>query len=292
MLDILITGGSGQLAQALLEASAGSVNRYTAADSMALDITDGDAVEHYLATKHTDIIVNCAAYTDVERAESDASTAMLVNASAVGEMSDAAHRHGVKLIQLSTDFVFGGQDSTRPYTELDPAQPLNVYGRTKAEGEAAAMRHGDAIVIRTSWLYAPWGRNFCRTILDLAQKRDSIEVVDDQIGTPTYAPDLAEAIVGIIDSGAWRTMSGIYHYSDEGECSWYDFAAEILRQAGIDRCRIEPCPSSTRASAARRPRYSVLDKSRIKRETGIAIPHWKESLARCIGRINELKLTN
>lgn len=285
MPDILITGGEGQLGRALREAAAGTADRYTAVGHRELDIADAEAVERYLADNPTDIIVNCAAYTDVERAESEPRAAMRINADAVAVLSDAAHRHGAKLIHISTDFVFGDDDRTAPLTEQDAPQPLNVYGRSKLAGEAAAMRHDDAIVVRTSWLYAPWGRNFCRTILDLARSRDRIEVVDDQIGTPTYAPDLAEALVAIIDGGAWRTMSGIYHYSDEGECSRYDFAVEILRLAGATGCRIEPCPSSERRSAARRPRYSVLDKSRIKRETGIAIPHWRDSLARCIARI-------
>lgn len=285
MLDILITGGSGQLARALTEASALSANRYTAVGHTRLDITDAEAVERYMAKNPTDIIVNCAAYTDVEQAERDAATAMSVNATAVAALSDAAHRHGAKLIHISTDFVFGADGRTRPYTEHNPISPLNVYGSTKAAGERKAMRYDDAIVIRTSWLYSPWGRNFCRTILSLAHSRERIEVVDDQIGSPTYAPDLAEAIVGIIDSGAWRKMSGIYHYSDEGECSRYDFAAEILRQAGIEGCRIDPCPSSARPSAARRPAYSVLDTGRIKRETGIVIPHWRKSLGHCIDRM-------
>lgn len=285
MPDILITGGRGQLGRALREAAARSANRCTAVGHSELDVTDAGAVERYLADNPVDIIVNCAAYTDVERAESEPQAAMGINAEAVEILSDAAHRHRAKLIHISTDFVFGDDGRTRPLTEQDAPQPLNVYGRSKLAGEAAAMRYGDAIVVRTSWLYAPWGRNFCRTILDLAHRRDCIEVVDDQIGTPTYAPDLAEALVTIIDSGAWRTMSGIYHYSDEGECSWYDFAVEILRLSGATGCRIEPCPSSKRRSAARRPRYSVLDKSRIKRETGIAIPHWRDSLARCMACI-------
>lgn len=282
MLSILVTGSGGQLGRALREAAADSGNRYTFVGHRELDITDSDCVERYLADNPTDIIVNCAAYTDVERAESDPSAAMRINAEAVATLSDAAHRHGARLIQLSTDFVFGDDERTVPFEETAPISPLNVYGRSKAEGEAAALRHGYGIVIRTSWLYSPWGRNFCLTILSLARSRDRIEVVDDQMGSPTYAPDLAEAIVGIIDGGAWRTMSGIYHYANEGECSRYDFAREIVRLAGIDRCRIEPCTSSERPSAARRPHYSTLATDRIKRETGLTIPNWRESLSRCM----------
>lgn len=286
MLSILVTGGEGQLGRALREAAADSDNRYTFVGHGVLDITDRKAVERYLADNQTDIIVNCAAYTDVDRAESQPQQAIRINAEAVAALSEAAHRHGAKLIHISTDFVFGGGGRTRPFKDSDPVSPLNVYGRSKAEGEAAAMRYGDGIVIRTSWLYSPWGRNFCRTILSLACTRDRIEVVDDQTGSPTYAPDLAEAIVTIIDGGAWRTMSGIYHYADRGECSRYDFAREIVRLAGIDGCRIEPCKSGDRQSAARRPLYSALDTGRIRRKAGLAIPHWRESLARCIERID------
>lgn len=287
MLSILITGGEGQLGRALREAAASSANRYTAVGRRELDITDAEAVERHLAENRTDIIVNCAAYTDVERAEREPHEAMRLNADAVGILSDAAHRHGARLIHISTDFVFGDDDRTRPFEESDPVCPLNTYGRSKTEGEAAALRQGEAIVVRTSWLYAPWGRNFCLTILSLASSRESIAVVNDQTGSPTYAPDLAEAIVAMIDGGAWRTMSGIYHYADQGECSRYEFAREIVRLAGIDRCRIEPCTSAERPSSARRPRYSALDTSRIRRETGIEIPHWRESLAKCIERIKK-----
>lgn len=287
MPDILITGAGGQLGRALQQAAAGSHDRYTAVSHSELDITDKRAVEDYLAAHRPDIIVNCAAYTDVERAESEPRRAMRVNAEAVADLADAAHECGARLIHFSSDYVFGGRPHTRAYTERDMPAPLSAYGRSKAGGESAAMRHGDAIVLRTSWLYSPWGRNFCRTIIGLAHRNSELRVVDDQIGTPTYAPDLAEMLVGIISGGAWRTMSGIYNYSGEGQCSWYDFAVEIVRRAGIDGCRVVPCTSAERRQAAVRPAFSVLDNSRIKRETGIAVPHWRESLDRCIDRIEK-----
>ncbi len=208
---------------------------------------------------------------------------MRINARAVGILAGAAHRAGAGLIHISTDFVFGGErQRSTPYTETDTPAPLNAYGRSKLAGEREAMRHGSAVILRTSWLYSPWGRNFFRTILDLAGSSEMLRVVDDQTGTPTYAPDLAETIAAAADSRLWQTAPGIYHYSDEGACTWFDFAARIVGRTGPDTCRIEPCTSAQRPTAALRPSYSVLDKSLIKRVAGIGIPRWEESLDRCL----------
>lgn len=286
MLKVLVTGAGGQLGQALARSSLAAACDCTFADRSVLDIIDPDAVDRYFAGHAIDAVINCAAYTDVERAEHEPDTAMLVNTRAVGILAEAAHRAGAGLIHISTDFVFGGDEQrSAPYAETAPTAPLNVYGRSKLAGEREAMRHGSAVILRTSWLYSPWGRNFFRTILELAGKEKLLRVVDDQTGTPTYAPDLAEAIAAAVECRLWQTAPGIYHYSDDGSCTRYDFAARIVNRAGIATCRVEPCTSAQRPAAARRPRYSVLDTSLIRRVTGIGIPSWEESLDRCLDRM-------
>ena len=283
MLKVLITGAGGQLGQALARSSLAAACDCTFVGRSDLDIADPDAVDLYFAGHAVDAVINCAAYTDVERAESEPDAAMRINARAVGILAGAAHRAGAGLIHISTDFVFGGErQRSTPYTETDTPAPLNAYGRSKLAGEREAMRHGSAVILRTSWLYSPWGRNFFRTILDLAGSSEMLRVVDDQTGTPTYAPDLAETIAAAADSRLWQTAPGIYHYSDEGACTWFDFAARIVGRTGPDTCRIEPCTSAQRPTAALRPSYSVLDKSLIKRVAGIGIPRWEESLDRCL----------
>jgi dTDP-4-dehydrorhamnose reductase len=232
--------------------------------------------------KGADIVVNCAAYTNVEAAEDNAEEAMSVNRDGVRNIATICAERGIKLIHISTDFVFGGDAERRtPYLESDTPAPINVYGRTKAEGECEAMKVPEAIVLRTSWLYAPWGKNFLNTILARAKEGAELRVVNDQRGTPTSALGLAEAIVAIIDSGAWRTMTGIYHYSDLGECTWYDFAREILHKAKID-ANITPCKSSDWPSKAQRPHYSVLDKSRIATTNVVTLKTWQERLEEVI----------
>lgn len=284
MRKIVITGGCGQLGRAIMEVAQGSKNSYIALSSDEADICDAEAMERLISAHNAEVIINCAAYTNVERAESDAESAERVNNHGVATLAEVCNRHSVKLIHISTDYVFGGdEERTTPYTTDDRPAPINNYGRSKAHGEIAALRAEGGVVIRTSWLYAPWGKNFCRTILRIADEQEQISVVDDQRGTPTSALSLARAIVGLIDSNTIEHLAGIYHYTDGGEATWYDFAKEIVRLAGA-RCSVNPCTSQERATIAARPRYSVLDKSRII-AAGATIRPWQETLKECITQI-------
>lgn len=280
MLKVVVTGGGGQLATAIERLGKASENSYHITSLEQMDICSVESLSEGL--KGADIVVNCAAYTNVEAAEDDAEEAMSVNRDGVRNIATICAERDIKLIHISTDFVFGGDvERTTPYLESDTPAPINVYGRTKAEGECEAMKAPEAIVLRTSWLYAPWGKNFLNTILARAREGAELRVVDDQRGTPTSALGLAEAIVAIIESGAWRRMSGIYHYSDLGECTWYDFAREILHKAKIDT-NITPCKSSDWPSKAQRPHYSVLDKSRIASSNIVTLKTWQERLEEVI----------
>ena len=280
MLKVVVTGGGGQLATAIERLGKASENEYLITTLEQMDICSMESLSEGL--KGADIVVNCAAYTNVEAAEDNAEEAMSVNRDGVRNIATICTEQGIKLIHISTDFVFGGDAERRtPYLESDTPAPINVYGRTKAEGECEAMKAPKAIVLRTSWLYAPWGKNFLNTILARAKEGAELRVVNDQRGTPTSALGLAEAIVAIIESGAWRTMTGIYHYSDLGECTWYDFAREILNKAKIDT-NITPCKSSDWPSKAQRPNYSVLDKSRIATTNVVTLKTWQERLEEVI----------
>lgn len=262
-----------------------SPNQWHYTDVDQLDITDAPAVEQYIAANNIDIIVNCAAYTNVDKAESDEATALLINSTAVGNLAQSAHRHNATLIHISTDYVFGMQGNT-PRTEDMPLAPLGAYGRTKLAGEQAIVASGcKAIIIRTAWLYSEFGHNFVKTMLKLTAEKESIKVVFDQVGSPTYAADLALTIFSIIEGDMYAGNEGTYHFSDEGVCSWYDLAVETARMAGHTNCHIEPCHSHEYPTPVTRPPYSVLDKSKIKATFGIEIPHWRESLAYCIKRI-------
>lgn len=285
MLNILITGGLGQLGRALIEVSDSSPNRYIALSSSDLDITNKTSVEEQIVRHSADVVINCAAYTDVERAEDEPTEAMRINRDGVATLAEACQRRNIKLIHISTDYVFGGDNSRRsPYTTTDSTAPINSYGHSKAEGERAAIA-ANGIVIRTSWLYAPWGKNFCRTILRIAKENTQISVVDDQRGTPTSVLSLARAITHLVDSGIYTNLSGILHYTDGGECTWREFAEEIVRLANIE-CEIKPCTSDERHTKAERPQYSVLDKSATEKIEGIAITPWQEALKECIEQIN------
>lgn len=284
MLNVLITGAGGQLGQALCHLAAVSPNNYVATGSAQLDITDEAAVEAAVASLKPDIIINCAAYTDVERAEEEEASAEKLNCQAVAFLAAAAKRHDALLIHISTDYVFDGSNSS-PYREDAPIAPLNAYGRTKAAGEEAVRRSGCRhLIVRTGWLYSETGRNFLRTMLRLTAERESLDVVCDQIGTPTYAGDLALAIFSIVESGLHAGNEGTYHFSDEGVCSWYDFAVEIAA-AGNGTCRIRPCRTEEYPAKAARPACSVLDKSKIRRTFGLEIPHWRESMLYCLQRL-------
>lgn len=285
-MNILVTGASGQLGLSVRDAANCSDNNFVFSDIRAegdvipLDITDASAVSKVLKDNEISAVINCAAYTDVNRAESEPAIADMVNCKAAGVLASAAAQADALLVHISTDYVFAG-DSCRPYTEADATSPLGVYGRTKLAGEKAIEASGCRyLIIRTSWLYSNYGKNFYKTMVDLTASRPVVKVVSDQTGTPTWASDLAEAIVTILD-GNMPFESGVYHYSNEGVCSWYDFAKEIC--AGVGHlCDVMPCRSEDYPSPVRRPHFSVLDKTRFKETFGIEIPHWRESLLSCI----------
>ena len=282
MKTILVTGANGQLGSEMRRLGAISPNNYIFTDIAELDITDQSAVAKFVATNGVNVIINCAAYTNVDKAEDDEATAELINATAVRNLAEAAKAADATLIHISTDYVFGGDGNT-PRTEDMPTSPLGVYGRTKLMGEQAIHETGaKAIIIRTAWLYSEYGGNFLKTMLRLMAEKETINVVFDQIGTPTYAGDLALAIFSIIEGGLCAGNEGTYHFSDEGACSWYDFAAEIAAATGNTRCKVHPCHSSEFPSKVTRPAYSVLDKTRIKETFGIEIPHWRESMIYCL----------
>lgn len=282
-MKILVTGGYGQLGRALERELAGDPGIeaiYTDYDT--LDITDAEAVRHFLEEQPVDVIVNCAAYTAVDKAESEEEKARQINTLAPGILGKAAQRIGAKVIQISTDYVFGG-DNYRPYTEYDEPAPNSVYGRTKLAGESLLKSAShSAVIIRTAWLYSEDGNNFVKTMLRLAGERDELRVVADQIGTPTYAGDLAVAIHAILNAPEWTP--GVYHYTDEGVASWYDFAKTIMQMAGKD-IKVVPLDTKDYPTAAQRPAYSVLSKNKIKKTYGITIPYWQDSLRKCVAAL-------
>ena len=288
-MNILVTGANGQLGCEMRRLGAVSPNNYIFTDVAELDIINADAVMYVARHYSIDAIVNCAAYTNVDKADSDEAAAELINATAVGNLARAMKEVGGTLFHISTDYVFGSEGNT-PRTEDMPLNPLGVYGRTKLHGEQAILESGcKALILRTAWLYSEFGNNFLKTMLRLTAEREQLNVVFDQVGTPTYAGDLALAIFSIIEAGVYEGNEGIYHFSNEGVCSWYDFAVEIAAVAGNTNCRINPCHSSEFPSPVTRPPYSVLDKTKIKNTFDIDIPHWRESMEYCIKRI---KATN
>ena len=285
MLNILITGARGQLGSSLRQLGSVSPNNYLATDVAELDITDAGAVLRAVREQGIDVIVNCAAYTDVERAEDDEPTAELLNHKAAGNLAAAAKATGATLFHVSTDYVFDGTAHT-PYTEDGTPSPLGAYGRTKLAGERAVMASGCRyLIFRTAWLYSEYGNNFLKTMLRLTSERDTLQVVFDQIGTPTYAGDLALALFSIIESERYAGNEGVYHFTDEGVCSWYDFATEIAAAAGHDKCRIIPCHTSEFPTKATRPAYSVLDKTKVKQTFQMDIPHWREAMLYCLEKL-------
>ena len=282
---ILVTGANGQLGMEMRILGAVAPNEYIFTDIDELDITDSDAVAAFVEQNGIQIIVNCAAYTNVDRAEEDEPTAERINAEAVRNLAEAAKRVDGTLFHISTDYVFGGEGNT-PRTEEMPLNPLGAYGRTKLHGEQAIAEVGcKAIIIRTAWLYSEFGKNFLLTMLRLTKEKPAINVVFDQVGTPTYAGDLALTIFSIIEGDMYAGNEGVYHFSNEGVCSWYDFAQEIATAMGHRECKISPCHSDEFPSKVKRPAYSVLDKSKIKRTFGVEIPHWRESMYYCLKRI-------
>lgn len=284
---ILVTGADGQLGREMQIASRGSRNRFIftdiAGEHERLDITDPQAIADIVRGNHVNVIVNCAAYTNVDKAETDPETANLLNNIAAGNLADAMKAVNGTLIHISTDYVFQG-DRNIPCREDWPTEPLGVYGKTKLAGEKSIEATGCAsIIIRTAWLYSPFGKNFVKTMRDLTSSRESLKVVFDQVGTPTYAGDLAEAICHIIETGQ-LDKTGTYHFSNEGVCSWFDFAKAICEMSG-NTCDIRPCHSDEFPSPVARPHFSVLDKTKIKQTFGIRIPYWTDSLKHCIEEI-------
>ena len=274
---ILVTGANGQLGSELRVLSVNSNHEFLFTDVAELDITNREAVDNYVSEHGAEIIVNCAAYTNVDKAEDDTEMADNINHLAVKNLAEVSAKYKLILIHISTDYVFDGSKNT-PYLETDPTAPLGVYGRTKLAGEKAVTDSGcDYLIIRTSWLYSSFGNNFVKTIRRLTAEKDSLKVVFDQVGTPTYAADLASAILEIIETGKYKSNSGIYHFSNEGVCSWYDFAIEIRNLSG-NLCDIQPCHSDEFPSKVKRPNFSVLDKTKIKETFGLKIPYWKVSL--------------
>lgn len=286
-MNILITGANGQLGNELQLLAEGH-HEYACffTDVKELDVCDAKAVEEYVSSKAIDVIVNCAAFTNVEKAELKENRALCekLNGLAPQYLAAAAEKVGASLIQISTDYVFNGHHYA-PYREDEPTQPISEYGRTKLMGEVGAMEACPrTVIIRTAWLYSPFGNNFVKTMLRLGKEKEEMGVVFDQIGTPTYARDLAEAIFAVIGHGI---VPGIYHFSDEGVCSWYDFTKSIFRLAGISSCKVKPLHTEEYTTLAQRPAYSVLDKAKIRRTFGIDIPHWEESLQHCLSRMEE-----
>lgn len=279
-MKVLVTGANGQLGCALrrlLDREIPGEAIYT--DKQELDLTDAAAVENFIRDNEVTHIVNCAAYTAVDRAEEEKRECSMINTDAVKNLAAAADLLGAKIIHISTDYVFDGTNH-RPYRESDKVNPISQYGTTKRKGETALLALApESIIIRTAWLYSDTGHNFVKTILALAEKQNEIRVVCDQIGTPTYARDLAEAVLAVLKSHQW--VAGIYHFTDEGAASWYDFAKAILRIAG-KKTRVVPIPTEDYPTLAQRPAYSILDRSRIKATYGVEIPHWEDALADCV----------
>lgn len=279
-MNILITGANGQLGnemRALVTLNAAHTYFFTDVDE--LDICDEVAVNTFVDKYAIDLIVNCAAYTAVDAAEDNRELNDRLNHLAPGYLARAVQSRGGGIIHVSTDYVFDGTNHT-PYTEDDPTCPASAYGTAKLAGENNVLSNCEkAVVIRTAWLYSTFGNNFVKTMLRLGRERDALGIVFDQAGTPTYARDLAAAIYTMINKGL---VSGVYHFSNEGVCSWYDFTIAIHRLAGITGCRISPLHSAEYPAKAPRPHYSVLDKTKIKKTFGIEIPHWESSLAECI----------
>lgn len=286
--NILITGANGQLGNCLRDLAADFQDKYNFyyTDVAELDITDAEAIEKFVADNCIDIIINAAAYTAVDKAEDEADMAHLINCTAVGNLAKAAKNHGLKLVHISTDYVFPGEMAT-PYMETDTPAPKSVYGSTKLAGERAIEESGcRAIIIRTSWLYSEYGNNFVKTMLRLGAERESLRVVCDQIGGPTYAGDLAKVIFCLIENGLEHKGVELYHFANEGVCSWFDFSKAIMEMAGLP-CRVEAIPTSEYPAKAHRPSYSVFNLGKIKSATKMDIPYWRDSLILTINKLRE-----
>lgn len=287
-MNVLVTGANGQLGNEMRLMAQNSSYHYIFTDVEELDITDFNAILQTVKEKEIQIIVNCAAYTNVDKAENDFDIANALNNIAVGRLANVAKAQNATLIHISTDYVFNGNNHI-PYTEDDITDPIGVYGKTKLAGEETIKKVGcNYIILRTTWLYSKWGNNFVKTMQKLTLEKDSLSVIFDQIGSPTYAKDLAHAISLIIERNMLN-QQGIYHYSNEGVCSWFDFAKEICELSGHN-CNITPIHSQEYPSKVTRPHYSVLDKTKFKETFGIPVPYWKDSLKKCINELKEMQL--
>lgn len=299
-MNVLVTGANGQLGNEMRVINRDSAERFVYTDvnqvegneTIHLDITDIDAVRSIVKKNKIDVIVNCAAYTNVDAAEENEPFAEMLNAKAPQNLAVVASENNALLVHVSTDYVFGKEPYNRPCREDQQGTPTGVYGMTKLHGEENIMASGcKYVIIRTAWLYSEYGKNFCKTMLNLTSSKPRLKVVFDQVGTPTYALDLAKAIMAIIadysaDMNAQSyAHTGIYHYSNEGVCSWFDFTKMIAEYSGHTVCSIEPCHSNEFPSPVVRPSYSVLDKTKIKETFGISVPYWTDSLRKCIENI-------
>ena len=292
-MNILVTGANGQLGREIRNASEGSGHHFVFTDvsqaadveTVYLDITNIDAVRIICGSEDIDVIVNCAAYTNVEKAESDLTFADLLNHTAAANLAEVAAERKATLIHVSTDYVFDGEANV-PYKETDPPSPLGAYGMTKFAGEKSIVNSGcKYLIFRTAWLYSPYGKNFVKTMARLTASNPTVKVVFDQVGTPTCAADLAGLIVRIISEGM-LDRTGIYHFTDEGVISWYDLAVAVNRLCGHG-CAVRPCHTDEFPAKARRPKYSVLDKTLVKETFGVEIPYWLDSLESCLARIDK-----
>lgn len=282
-MNILVTGANGQLGNCMRLAARESSDNYIFTDVAELDITDAEAVNKMVKDNDVNVIVNCAAYTNVDKAEDEVALAELINAVAVDNLAQEIKKNNGTLIHVSTDYVFGGSQGNTPRTEKESVNPTGVYGMTKLHGEQAIAGSGcQALIFRTAWLYSEYGKNFVKTMLNLTATKPELKVVFDQVGTPTYAQDLADAIFDIIERRKFEGNEGIYHFSNEGVCSWYDFTKMIAAIAGNTDCDIQPCHSDEFPSPVVRPSYSVLDKTKFKYTFGLRVPYWIDSLKTCI----------
>lgn len=288
MINILITGSKGQLGSEIEALSQNYNYNFFFTDRESLDITDKNKLDDFINNNSINIIINSSAYTAVDKAEDDKLNADKVNHLATKYLAEISKKYNLKLVHISTDYVFDGQNF-KPYNENDKTNPNSIYGQTKLDGEKAMQKINlkDSIIIRTSWVYSSFGANFVKTMLRLGKERDSLGVIFDQVGTPTYARDLAKAILDILPNIKNKKVE-IYNYSNEGVVSWYDFAKEIMKMAKIE-CNINPIETSEYPTPAKRPHYSLLNKSKIKKEFGIIIPYWKDSLDECLKALGERK---
>jgi dTDP-4-dehydrorhamnose reductase len=284
MTKLLITGANGQLGSEIEKLAANYPEfRFLFTDVDTLDITEYNEIKRFIEKEPVDYIINCAAYTNVDKAEEDYENAVKINVDAVSNLRRASEEFACKVIHISTDYVFDSSGQNIPFKEDDKTYAESAYGSTKLRGELALQQSDNYMIIRTSWLYSSFGHNFVKTMLRLGKEREELGVIFDQVGTPTYAADLAHAILEVVNHSEINNnfKKGIYHYSNEGVCSWYDFATEIMRIANLN-CKVKPIETKNYPLPAKRPAYSVMNKGKIKAEFGLEIPHWAESLRKCM----------